>query len=204
MVIPAPPFTPKRQEIADAALHLIGRRGIAALTMASLAEELGVSPGAPFRHFASREEILDAVARRVEELISATLPDPTLPPLVRLERLFLDRARTVGKHAGIARLVFSEQFSLALPKTAADRLHGLVKRTRASVLEALEEAAQEGSIRCDIPLEALQTVVVGSLQHMVFLGAMTPAIKKKPDAKEVFQVLMRLLEPLPARSREGL
>lgn len=200
MATQARPPTAKRQEIAEAALQLIGRRGIAALTMASLAEELGVSPGAPFRHFASRDEILDAVARRVEELILATLPDPTLPPLERLERLFLARATTVGKHAGIARLVFSEQFSLALPRAAAGRLQGLVKRTRASVLEALEEAARTGAIRRDIPPDGLLTVVIGSLQHLVFLGAMAPSIKQHPEAKEVFSVLVRLLAPPP----EGL
>ena len=195
MSLPAPPLTPKRQEIAEAALRLIGRRGIAALTMATLAEELGVSPGAPFRHFASREEILDAVSRRVEELIGETFPDPALPPLERLEQLFIARASTVGKHAGIARLVFSEQFTLALPPASAERLQQLVKRTRASILEALTEAAQAGSIRTDLPPEALLTVVIGSLQHLVFLGAMSPSLKNPPQAKAVFQVLMRLLAP---------
>ena len=61
--------TAKRTEIADAALRIIGERGITALTMASLAEELGVSPGAPFRHFSSRNEILEEVAHRVVELM---------------------------------------------------------------------------------------------------------------------------------------
>lgn len=194
MSLPASPLTPKRQEIAEAALRLIGRRGIAALTMATLAEELGVSPGAPFRHFASRDEILDAVSRRVEALIGETFPDPALPPLERLERLFLARASTVGQHAGIARLVFSEQFTLALPQASAERLQGLVKKTRATILEALKEASQAGMIRTDLAPEALLTVVIGSLQHLVFLGAMAGP-HSPPQAQEVFHVLMRLLAP---------
>ncbi|MBI3132227.1 MAG: TetR/AcrR family transcriptional regulator [Acidobacteria bacterium] len=198
----APPLTPKRQEIADAALRLIGRKGIAALTMAALAEELGVTPGAPFRHFASRDEILEAVSQRVEALIGETFPSEELPPLARLEHLFLARASTVGKHAGIARLVFSEQFSLALPPSASARLHRLVKRTRASILDALKEASETGAIRRDIPAEALLTVVVGALQHLVFLGAMASDQARPEAAQEAFQVLIQLLTPTQSKTSE--
>lgn len=76
-------LTPKRLEIADAALKIIGTQGISALTTATLAAELGVSVGAPFRHFANREEILEAVAIRVEELILETIPDCECAPIDR-------------------------------------------------------------------------------------------------------------------------
>ena len=97
------PLSPKRAEIADAALRIIGSRGIAALTTATLAAELGVSSGAPFRHFASLDDILEAAAQRTEEILRSTSPDPGLPPLARLEQLFLARAETVGQHAWVAR-----------------------------------------------------------------------------------------------------
>ncbi len=196
------PLTPKQQEIADAALRIIGSQGVAALTMAVLAQELGVSTGAPFRHFASRDEILEAVVRRVEELVSSSFPDPALPPMARLEHLFLTRAATVGKHAGIARLVFSEQFVLALPAAAAERLRGLVKRTRGTILEALKEAAKNGTLRADLPPEELLPIVIGALQHLVFLGAMGPALPQPPGARKVFAVLLRLLTPPPENPTE--
>ena len=122
-------LTPKRMEIADAALRIIGRDGIAALTTTALAAELGVSAGAPFRHFANREEILEGVALRVEELILQTFPDRSGRALERIRLLFRARARTVGRHAGIASLMFSDQFTLALPGAAAKRLRNLVAST---------------------------------------------------------------------------
>lgn len=68
MAIRARPPNAKRLEIADAARPPIGRRGSAAPTVASPAEELGLSPGAPVRPFASRDQLQDAVAGRGEEI----------------------------------------------------------------------------------------------------------------------------------------
>ncbi|BDU73591.1 TetR/AcrR family transcriptional regulator [Mesoterricola silvestris] len=193
MTTPLHPLTPKRLEIADAALKIIGTKGIAALTTATLAAELGVSPGAPFRHFANREEILEAVALRVEELVLETIPDCDCAPLERIRLLFRARARAVGRHAGIARLMFSEQFTLALPKPAANRLRGLVTRTRDFLLDALAEALERGEIRSDIPPGTLLPVVLGSLQHLIFARSL--GLAQEAEADVLADTVIRLLTP---------
>ena len=189
--------TQKRTEIADAALHIIGTKGIAELTMANLAQELGVSNGAPFRHFKSRDEILEEVARRVAELVGETFPEPSLPPLERLEGLFRARTEVLGKESGIARLIFSDQFTKALPPEAAAHIHGVVKRTRAYVLQALKDAAEAGLIRRDLPPEDLLMPVVGTLQHLGFLTALSPegTTFKRPETLRVLATLLTLLGP---------
>ena len=189
--------TQKRIEIADAALRVIGTRGIADLTTAVLAEELGVSAGAPFRHFKSREEILEAVALRVAGLIETTFPDAGLPPLERLEGLFRARAEMLGKESGIARLIFSDQFTKALPPEAVVHIHRVVKQTRVFVLQALKDAAEAGQIRRDIPPEDLLVPVVGTLQHVGFLTALAPngADAKRPEVARVLATLLALLKP---------
>jgi len=185
------PTTPKRTEIADAALRIIGERGVTSLTMANLAAELGVSPGAPFRHFASRDEILEEVAARVVEIMGQSFPDPALAPLERLSRLFLARVEAVGKHAGIARLIFSDQFTKALPDSAAQQIRALVKRTRSVLLEILKEAAQRGEIRQDLAPEDLLVPVMGTLQHLAVLGALPGG--GRPNPEQILGTLLTLL-----------
>jgi len=191
---PRRPTTVKRTEIADAALRIIGDRGVTSLTMASLAKELGVTPGAPFRHFASRDEILEEVAARVVEIMGASFPDSSLPPLERLSRLFLARAEAVGKHAGIARLIFSDQFAKALPESAAQQIRALVKRTRALLLDILSEAAQRGEIRQDVTPEDLLIPVMGTLQHLAFLQAIPREGAQRPNPEKVLGTLMALIQ----------
>jgi len=195
MPAPPPPLTPKQADIADAALKIIGERGIAALTTAALAQELGVSSGAPFRHFDSRDDILDAAARRVGEMVAGTYPTAAMSPLQRLQALFLARVDTLGKQAGVARFIFSEQFALALPPAAAERMLELVRETRAFVLNALKEGVECGEVRRDLPPKALLPIVLGSLQHLVFLNALPSGLGKAPKAGDVFATVARLLAP---------
>jgi AcrR family transcriptional regulator len=190
-------LTPKRAEIADAALRIIETRGIAALTTSALASELGVSSGAPFRHFANRGEILEAVVQRVEDLILTTFPPETAPPLDRIQDLLRARARVVGGHRGIGRLMFSEQFVLALPESAAARLRAVVARTRVFLLEALAQAQQEGSIRADLTPKALDSVTFGLLMQLVHTQAAGQG--QAGDADEACATLRTLLQPPAAR-----
>lgn len=161
----------RQEEIADAALRIIEVRGVVALTTSALAEAVGLTTGALFRHFESREAILEAVAARVESLLRATMPDEGLPPGLRLER-FLDARTTVaGKHAGVLRLMLSEQFALALPTNAKRRLRGAVAQTRALVTQTIVDGQAAGIFRADQPPEALAVIVLGTLQMLAFSAA---------------------------------
>ena len=66
-----------RQALVDATIRLIEERGVEAVSMREVAKAVGVSPGAPFRHFATRLALLTAVAeeamdRLVNEIEAAT------------------------------------------------------------------------------------------------------------------------------------
>lgn len=186
-------LTSKQTEIADAALRVIGAQGITALTTSTLAAELGVSQGAPFRHFATRDEILEAVALQVEALVMDTFPDCDCSPKDRINSLFQARAGAVGKHTGIARLMFSDQFAMALPKPAAKRLKNLVNQTRSFLLDSLREGAAQGEFRTDLAPEALLAVVLGTLQHLVFARSLGTA--KETDVSNICATLFSLLSP---------
>jgi len=50
-----------RDRVLQAAVALADRAGIEAVSMRKLAEELGVVPMAPYKHVASKEELLDGM-----------------------------------------------------------------------------------------------------------------------------------------------
>ncbi|MCP4835493.1 MAG: TetR/AcrR family transcriptional regulator, partial [Phycisphaera sp.] len=74
----------RREEIATAVLSIIGRTGLTSLTMSNLAAEIGVTSGALFRHFETRDDILREAVRHAVARIDRTFPDESLPPLDRL------------------------------------------------------------------------------------------------------------------------
>lgn len=192
----------RQSELTDAALHLIATRGIAALTTRRLADEVGLSSGAIFRHFASLEALLDAVVSRVETVLDTTYPPSELPARERLERFVAARSALVGSQVGILRLVLCEQFLLALPKSGSARLSACVQKTRKFVRDCLREGQETGDLRADVDAEALAVVVMGTLQMLALSTAKRR--RRATEAQAVRSGLVALLRPpVAAGPRRG-
>jgi AcrR family transcriptional regulator len=194
----------RQTELTDAALHIIATKGIAALSTRSLAAQVGLSTGAIFKHFASLEALLDAVVDRVEAVLEATYPSPALPPIKRLERFIEARSTAVGNQLGILRLVLSEQFVFALPKSGSVRLGACVQKTRAFVLACLREGQLAKELRADLPAETLAPIVMGTVQ-MLALSA-SKARQREAETRAVLRSLLALLRPpavAPSSSRKS-
>ena len=64
-----------RAAIIDATLALVEEEGVAAVSVREVAKRLGVSPGAPFRHFANKKSLLTAVATEAMQAFSAAIQE---------------------------------------------------------------------------------------------------------------------------------
>ena len=62
-----------RRVLIDAALQLVGEGGAEAVSVREAARRAGVSPGAPFRHFPSREALMSAVAEEAQRRFRAEI-----------------------------------------------------------------------------------------------------------------------------------
>jgi AcrR family transcriptional regulator len=183
----------RQTELTDAALRIVAMRGIAALTTRSLAEEVGLTSGALFRHFPSLDALLVAVVARVESVLETTYPSTALAPRERLSAFIDARSRAVGDQLGILRLVVSEQFLLALPEGGSARLGACVAKTRAYVTRCLRDGQAQGVFRADIDAEALALIVMGTVQMLALSNA--SARKRASEATRMEGALLSLLSP---------
>jgi len=99
-----------RQALIAAAVEAIAREGVDALNLRKLAARAGVSPGAPYHHFANREELLRAIAEAGFETFEAALiserdaaPNDASARLEALGRAYVRFAMT---HPGHFRVMF--------------------------------------------------------------------------------------------------
>jgi AcrR family transcriptional regulator len=193
------PGAERREEIAKAVLRIVGARGLPELTTAAVAEEIGVTSGALFRHVASREEMLVEAVRHAEERIEGTFPDPSLPPLERILGLARSRVRILASEPGLAWLLLSEQAFLTLSAEAVDRLRGLAERSGRFLLDALREGVEAGAIRGDVEPEALLVIVKGAIHALVPMRGVHRGASRAAD--RVLDALRLLLEPTNRRRR---
>jgi len=191
------PGVERRREIAGALLRMIGEKGITAFTTAALAAEVGVTSGALFRHFATRDEILLETVRVAVAQIDRTFPDPELAPADRLFQFARERIALLGEEPGILWLLQSDQASLVLPSEAGELLQKRIKRSRQFVLKAIRDGISQGCFREDVEPEALVVFVMGTIHALLASpGKHRSASRSKSQNPErVLDALARLMAP---------
>jgi len=157
----------RRREIADAAIKIIGERGLREFTAAHVAQEVGIKDGTVFRHFKDMNEITIAVLDRLQELLEAA-PQSAGDPLERLEGFVLSRLHFVTVQRGIQSLLFSDQLSHALGAEGPRRVAALRNRGRDFVRSCLREAADKGLLREDLDIEGAVVLVTGTVMGFLF------------------------------------
>ena len=199
------PAAERRQEIGGAALQIVGRQGVTALTTANLARKVDLTTGALFRHFATLDDVLREAVRQGLERLESTFPDGALPPLERIATLARNRVKILSSDPGLAWLVRSDQALLALPGDAVASLQEFVSRSRRFLLEAIEEGVRQGSIRRDIEPEALLVPVAGTIHAIVGMPGVHRLARGsgKLGPERVLEGLMRMLAP-PGLGRRKL
>ena len=104
-----------RRVLIDAALQLVGEGGAEAVSVREAARRAGVSPGAPFRHFPSREALMSAVAEEAQrrfraEIDLALAEAPAGDPLARFRRLGLAYMRWAMRNPTHFEIISSRRF----------------------------------------------------------------------------------------------
>ena len=103
-----------RRVLIDAALQLVGEGGAEAVSVREAARRAGVSPGAPFRHFPSRDALMQAVAeeaqRRFRAEIAAALAAAPGDPLARFRCLGLAYLRWAMQNPTHFEIISSRRF----------------------------------------------------------------------------------------------
>jgi AcrR family transcriptional regulator len=158
----------RREQIAEAALQLVAAEGVKRLSIAAVARRVGLVPSGIYRHFKSKDQVLDAVLDLLEAKLQAnvqTARAETADPLGRLRGLLFHHIRFIREGRAFPRIVFSDDVFTGHPERKAQ-----VRRIVAGYLGQIEhlvrEGQQQGSIRPEL---APKTVAV------LFLGMIVPA-----------------------------
>ena len=110
-----------------ASLALADEQGLSAVTMQAVADRLGVTPMALYRHVANKADLLDGVVEQI--LWEVPLPDPAQP--------WPDRLGALARGTRAAALRHPQVFPLLLQRPAATPG---ARRTRDAVYAALHDA----------------------------------------------------------------
>jgi AcrR family transcriptional regulator len=192
----------RRAQIIQATLRLVAEHGLAGTSMSLIADAVGISNAALYRHFKSREDILIAAHDALIDRVYAWLKSSQAPNVV-------DRLREMGEtHARL----FSQdiegfnvpmfQFITWIPR---DRVHEHVVKRRVEMLrwyaDLIEEGKAQGTIRTDIETDLIVAELFAWIwwEDLSYLEGLDRESTLKGSANMFARLLDRISTSAPER-----
>ncbi|MFE5110588.1 TetR/AcrR family transcriptional regulator [Streptomyces sp. NPDC056663] len=155
----------RRQQIIDAARTRFATHGFARTSMTDLVEASGLSIGAIYRYFKSKDEIIAAICGQASQAFPAELSASQIHD-------FLQHVRTVAREEGHARLVAQIYAEAAISPSFAALVRCQLEELREAVVALLpgHEPARASRVA-----EAFVALCHGYTQQLAVRGDLDPA-----------------------------
>jgi AcrR family transcriptional regulator len=153
-----------RQATINTAVEIVAVQGVEALTLREVAQRIGVSRMAPYRHFENKSALLAAVAeegfemmyRHLQQTLAQLLPEP----LPKLQKLGVAYVLYATSHPTHYRVMFGSQIEAI---TSYPNLDATAKKNFNLLLQSIVECQKAELICRDRPEKIAQ--MLWSLTH---------------------------------------
>jgi len=192
-------YTKRQKEIIDTSVKLIASGGIQNLTMKNIAEGIGVTEPAVYRHFKSKLDILEALLENFLRAGAYNLSESEFAGatsgLEKLRKNFTAHLEVFSKRPEIAAVIFSEEI-FRDEKQLSETLFKFMENNRVNVIGMISKAVTDGEMRGDIPPDMAATMIMGSLRLLVKRWSLSGGVfDLKAEGKRLWDALDRLLSP---------
>jgi len=168
----------RREDILDAARRCFLRDGFHATSMQDLFAEVGLSSGAVYSYFPSKDDLIIAIAEEnLQDIVATIHTVATRQPGRSVGAAIADILSIVqAKHAsdglgGLALLVWAEALR---NRSLAEQFTALLTRVRVDIVEVVHAHQSSGDLPADISADAVATVLMsivpGYILQLALLG----------------------------------
>ena len=164
----------RQRQIIEAARNLITTRGMESVTIDAIAEEVGLTEGAIYRHFASKRQILSLLVDDIERNLLETVEGAQTQGSLALESLahiMEAHLSDVEGRRAVSFIVIAE--AMGFDGTGlASRVSLMFTRYLELIQAVLDRGIREGGIRPDVDTNAAATMFFGLIQSTATLWAL--------------------------------
>lgn len=182
----------RQADIVQVLLTLTAQQSPADITTMAIAQAIGLTQGAVFRHFPTKEAIWLSVLEWVQQTLLDKIKDAarsTADPLNALRAVFRAHVRFVEMYPGVPRIIFHE---LQKPGDSAlkQRVHTILHSHRKTAMDLLQAAKLQGQVDPGLGLESASTLFLGAIQGLVMqsmaAGSTADLVKFSEGVLEIF------------------
>ncbi len=184
----------RRASTVETVIDLAAEQNPSDITTAAIAERMGLTHGALFRHFPTKDAILQAVLSWVAERLLARVDraaDGASSSLAALEAVFMAHVDFVAEHPGVPRMLFGElqRANDTLPRKMVQTL---IARYGERLRRLIEAGKQSGELEPGLDVEAAVLLFIGTIQGLVIQAMVAGDVARiRRDARVVFSIYRR-------------
>ena len=190
----------RRAATVQAVVELAAEQNPAEITTAAIADRMGLTQGALFRHFPTKDAILEAAMSWVGDRLLARLDkaaENAASPAAALEAMFMAHIDFVASHPGVPRMLFGELQRSG--ETLAKRMVQTLLRQYEQRLRRLMEAGKaQGELNADLNVDSAAVLFIGTIQGLVMQSLLAGKVSRiRRDAPAVFAIYLRGIASRP-------
>ena len=197
------PADERRAATVEAVVALAATQNPSDITTTAIAQQMQLTQGALFRHFANKDAILLAVMEWVSAQLLARIDsaaEAAASPRAALQAVFMAHVGFVAEHPGVPRIIFSElqRAGDTAPKRAVQQLVGSYG---ARLHRLLAQGQAQGELRADLDVQAAATFFIGTVQGLVMQSLISGDMARMcGDAPRVFAIYQRGIDATESAS----
>ncbi|MEO6959699.1 MAG: TetR/AcrR family transcriptional regulator [Burkholderiaceae bacterium] len=165
----------RQREIVDTVVALAYKQGPDTITTQAIADRIGITQGAIFRHFPDKESIWLAVFDWLSKSLGAALTIAIADadsPLAKIERMFIAHVEFIAAHPGVARIMFHElQYPGDTPVRAQVRT--LISSYRKRLASLFTQAQARNELPAGLNVTLAPVLFIGAVQGLVIQASLT-------------------------------
>ena len=191
------PADERRAATVEAVVDLAAEQNPSDITTTAIAQRMGLTQGALFRHFPTKDAILQAVMSWVTERLLARVDkaaEGTTSPVAALEAVFMTHIDFVSEHPGVPRMLFGElqRPGETLPKRMVQTL---IQHYGERLHRLLEAGKAQGELDAGLDVDAAAVLFIGTIQGLVMQSLLAGKVSRiRRDAPGVFAIYRRGIE----------
>jgi AcrR family transcriptional regulator len=186
----------RKEEIVQAALEVVGSKGVRALTISAIAKSAGMSEANIYRHFSGKDEIFAALAEFIGNGVmgnASAIAGGSRKPLEKLETIFFSHIALITEHPGIPRFVFSDDIHLG-HRNLADTLALRIGNYIETITGVIAAGIAEGELKPGLSPRETALTLLGMIQFTALRWTISnAAFEIRPEAEKLWQNFMILV-----------
>jgi len=190
-------LTDRQEEIINAAIHIFAEQSAQEFSMRKVAESVGVSEPALYRHFENKEDLLLKQTSYITQIFKAVLQeenDPGKPALEQLEEMLKHVMKNYSDRWPFTTTLYATGMFYNHPELIAE-LQSVIESSIESIHNLLQKGQIEGNLSLRLPSDQMALLIFGTMRLLIDRWNLT---QRSFDLTEEWQTTWETLKTIVA------